>query len=193
MNPTLEFSYATAIVVVLLGLAGYFGRRQIQTLRGLKNQENLASEDRRYVRNQAILRLSSCVLMVAFAGMLAGAYLTNQQRRAVELGEQRQAADAPLNPEEKAFARQLAAYWIVMLLILLVIVLLAFFDLYAIRTYGRRHYRKIRDDRRAMIERQVAILRSQRTVTSECRVARPEGTPKGVPQLQKSDATRPAQ
>ena len=162
MNPTTEFTYATVIVVVLLALAGYFGWRQIQLLRGLKNQDNLLAEDRRYHRTQAFVRLTSCALMVVFAGLLAGTYLMGQERKADELAEQRQAADAPLNDEQKQFANQLATYWIVMLLILLTIVMLAFYDLYAIRRFGMRHYRKIRDDRRAMIERQVAILRSQR-------------------------------
>ena len=47
-------------------------------------------------------------------------------------------------------------------LVLLTLVCLAFFDLFAIRRFGRRHYRQIQDDRRAMIERQVALLRTQR-------------------------------
>jgi UDP-N-acetylmuramyl pentapeptide phosphotransferase/UDP-N-acetylglucosamine-1-phosphate transferase len=161
VNPSFEFTYAAVIVVALVALAVYFGRRQVQTLRGLKALENHPPEDRRYHRNQAWLRLASCGLMVVFAGLLAGTYLMGQERRADEMGELRQ-ADRELDPEQKGAAKAWAAYWGVMLLVLLLIVLLTLIDLFAIRRFSLRQYRKIQADRRAMIERQVAVLRSQR-------------------------------
>ena len=38
----------------------------------------------------------------------------------------------------------------------------AFYDMMAIHRFGRRHFRKIQDDRRAMIARQVERLRQER-------------------------------
>ena len=66
--------FASVLVAVLLGLAGYFGRRQLQALRGLRSAEEMPPEDRRYVRNQAWRRLAGSALMVVIAGFFVGAF-----------------------------------------------------------------------------------------------------------------------
>jgi hypothetical protein len=161
MNVSLEYAGATVIVLVLLGLAGYFGRKQVQTLRGLRGRDNDTPEERRYQRNQAWLRLVSCGLMVVLAGLLAWTYLTGQERHATELGEMRQ-ANVELSAEQRGAARQWFAYWVAMTGVLFLIMALAVVDLLTIRRFGLKQYRKIQDDRRAMIERQLALLRSRR-------------------------------
>jgi hypothetical protein len=165
VSPSVQYVYAAVIVAVLLGLAGYFGWRQWQTLRGLRGQAELPPEDRRYYRTQAWLRLVNCGLMVVFAGLLAGTYLLGQERRADEFpagpAAEERGADHP-TAEERSFARWYTTYWIVLLLVLLAIVTLAVVDLLAIRRFGVRHFRKLQADRRAMIEREVSLLRSQR-------------------------------
>jgi hypothetical protein len=68
----------------------------------------------------------------------------------------------PPTPEQEQFVRLYSLYWIVFLLVLLAVVLLAGVDFFAIRSYGQRQLRRIRADRRAMLEGELARLRSQR-------------------------------
>lgn len=163
----LSFHPVYLIAVALVVLAVYFGRHQVRTLRSLKSEENLPREDRRYLRSQASLRLVSCGLLVVLAGLIAGAYLLGLEGRTDELIRAREAANAqgkqpPATPEQRRFINQYTGYWMVTSLVLLAVVCLAVVDLWGIRRFGLRHYRKIQADRRAMIERQVAIFRSQR-------------------------------
>jgi hypothetical protein len=163
----LEFFYATLIVVILAGLAGYFGWRQWQALRELRVADHLTAEDRRYEYGKVWRRLASCLLMGALALLFAGAYLLDLNERAVELGQHRAAAaengkPPEMSAEQKRFVNFYSVYWTVSVLVLLAILGLAALDLWAIRRYGLRHYRKIQSDRRAMIEQQVAILRRDR-------------------------------
>jgi hypothetical protein len=48
------------------------------------------------------------------------------------------------------------------LLVLMIVVFMAALDYWATRRYGLRQHRKIIDDRRAMIEREISRLRQQR-------------------------------
>ena len=52
--------------------------------------------------------------------------------------------------------------WIAVLLVMLVVLVLAALDLWATRRFAFRQYRKINDDRRAMIRRQVNRMREQK-------------------------------
>jgi hypothetical protein len=152
------------IVALLLGVAGWFGWRQAQTLRALPRQANLSSEDRRYFRNQAWRRLVGCALMFILAGLLAGWFLLGLNETASRLADRAKGAGAgapPLTPEEEHSLRVCAYYLGGLLLVLLATVGTAWLDFWAIRRYGLRHRRQIQDERRAMIERQVARLRQE--------------------------------
>jgi hypothetical protein len=157
---------AWLLVLIILGIAAYFARQQFRTLRGLKLQEGLAGEDRSYLRSQAWRRLVGCLLLVAIAGLLSGWYLTGQDAGIDALGDQLQAQKAagePVpRPEQEQAKRFYLYYLIVVLLLLLALVLVAAIDFIAIRRYSRRHFRKLYDDRRAMLERQLAELRRER-------------------------------
>jgi hypothetical protein len=156
--------FAAVLVVVLLGLAGYFSWRQFQALRGLRSADQLPPEDRRYIRNQAWRRLAGSVLMVVFAGFLVGAFFI--EGLAGELAERMKAATPAereaLTADNRFFLHLWSYYWIAALLVLLGLISLAALDFFAIRRYGQRHYRQIQADRRAMIERQAARLRRER-------------------------------
>ena len=155
--------FAAVLVAVLLGLAGYFGRRQLQALRGLRSAEEMLPEDRRYVRNQAWRRLAGSALMVVIAGFFVGAFFVEGPVSDIA----RQVDDAPQD-REAVVARNRDRldlwtwYWSAALLALFGLICLAAFDFFAIRRYGLRHYRQIQADRRAMIERQAARLRRER-------------------------------
>jgi hypothetical protein len=97
--------------------------------------------------------------MVILAGLLIGSYLLGQERRATELIKaERPAPAAATSDEQKRFVNQYSLFWIVFSLVLLGLVWLAFIDLWAIRRYAMRQYRQIQEDRRDMIEREVARL-----------------------------------
>jgi hypothetical protein len=166
VNPT-KLAFASLLVVLLVGLAGYYAWRQVQTLRGLRGSENLPPEDRRYVRNQAWRRLVGCLLMALFAALLAGWFFLGLDARANELAQMGEAARAQaerpdMSPEQQRSLYFCMLYLIAALLVLLGMVCTAGFEFWAIRRFSLRHRRQIQADCRAMIERQVALLRSQR-------------------------------
>ena len=66
--PTSQIVFGIVLVVVLLGMAGFFGWRQLLTLRIVRTSAALADEDRRYMRRQAWRRLTCSVVMVVLAG-----------------------------------------------------------------------------------------------------------------------------
>lgn len=158
---TSQIVFGILLVVILLGMAGFFGWRQLLTLRGLRTSESLSDEDRRYTRRQAWRRLTCSLIMVILAGMLAAHY--KLEPPAIELVNKK--ADNPaykLTAEEEHTRLVYGIYWTIVLLLLVVIIFLAAVDVFAIRRYGLRHYRQIQADRRAMIEGELTRIRSQR-------------------------------
>lgn len=164
-HASLEIIFAAVIVLLLLGLAGYFGWRQWLMLRDLRRQTDLALEDRLYYFRQAWRRLACCALMILLASMLAGWYLSGMEQRAREMEERTRIAtelDAEGQDAERRSKDMFRLYWIVLLVVLLFVLVLAALDVLAIRRFGLRHYRQIRSDRREMLEKEASILRSQR-------------------------------
>lgn len=125
---------------------------------------DLSADDAAYFRAQFVRRLVGCALLLAVAGMIAGAYVGGLEARAEKLGDEFRGAggDRVATPEQRQFQRLYATYWIVVLLLLFAVVMVAALDLYAIRRYGARHLQQIRDDRRAMLEREIANVRRER-------------------------------
>ena len=165
--PLYEAFLAAFLVLLLLALAGYFGRRQLQTLRAWRGAGEMSTEDRYYSYRQAWRRLLGCALMVVLAGLLGGWYLSGLDHETRHLSTERdvaagQADPAPLNAEQKRSVNQYVWYWIVATLVVLGMLILAIIDLMAIRRYGIRHLRKIQTERRAMIEQELSAYRSQR-------------------------------
>jgi hypothetical protein len=160
-----QIIFGVLLVIVLLGLAGFYSWRQWAVLRGLREARDLSPEDRRYMRRQAWRRIVCSALLVVMAGLLAGHYeFEDRYRKIVAEGEaNRLRGEKPeLDAEGRQFLQLYQVYWLVTLVVLLAIITLAGIDLVAIRRYGRRHYRQIQADRRAMIENEIARLRSQR-------------------------------
>lgn len=158
---------ATLIVISLVGLALYFGWQQRQSLRWLGEQTDLSSEDRNYYRRQAWRRLVNSGLMLVLAILVAVYYLGGMEARVSALADLAQArhdrAEAPnFDAQQAELARTFAAFCFAVLVLLLAIVLLVAVDVWAIRRYGRRHLRQIQAHRRAMLESQIARMRSER-------------------------------
>ncbi|MGE3806439.1 MAG: hypothetical protein AB7K24_17360 [Gemmataceae bacterium] len=160
-----EIVYAGAIVLVLFGLAGFYGWRQLQTLRQLPGNPDLDADDRRYHHSQAWRRLICCVLMGLLASMMVGYYALGIHERGARVRPA--AIDDPAAKQAAEDARQnyislLSVYWLTATGLIVAILFLAMFDLMAIRRYGLRHMRRLQSDHRAMLEQQVAAMRSQR-------------------------------
>jgi hypothetical protein len=159
--------FGISLVVVLVAMACYFGWQGLQGLRGLRQSSDLSPEDRRYVRNQAARRLVGSVLMLVLAGLLAAAFVLEGPANMLSEERERQAAlnggEKPaLDPSQREFWDLYGKHWLIILLVLFAIIVLAGWDYFAIRRFGQRHYRQIQHDRRAMIENELARLRSQR-------------------------------
>ena len=162
-----ELAFAALIVLVLVGLAVYYGPRQWRILRDVDRQDGLDAADRRYYRSQAWRRLVNSALMLLLAGLLVATYVMGQERQAMQFGEAKvlgagQDDGTGPNADQKRFLNQYSATWFAIILTLLAILTLAFVDLWAIRRFGLRHYRQIQADRREVIRREVTRLRSQR-------------------------------
>jgi hypothetical protein len=157
---------ACLLVLTVFGVSAYFARQQVQTLRGLPLLAEVSPEDRRYYHNQAWRRLFGCALLVAIGILIAAAYLSGLIDRIDAIGDIRQArvqdAGKPLDPAQTRDVEFFYYFVIAVLLMLMVLLFVAAWDVWAIRRYGARHYRRIQDDRRAMIERQLVQLRRER-------------------------------
>jgi hypothetical protein len=158
---TTEQVIGGVIVAALLGLAGFFGRRQVRVLRAAGEAPGVSAEDRAYVRRQAWRRLTCSGLMVLLAGLLIGWYWLGVNNAVLQLLSDAQAG-GDLQPDQRRTLNWLLVYIIAVVAILLVLLVLALFDVLAIRRFGMRHYRQIQADRRAMIEQEVSRLRGGR-------------------------------
>jgi hypothetical protein len=158
---------AWLLVILTVTLAVLFGRQQIHVLRASPANADLPAEDQAYLHRQAWRRLTGCGILVAMAGMLSFWYLTGLDVGIDQFGDAVQARRAAgkndLTPEQMHQEWFFAGYWIAFLLLLLSLVILMGIDLNAIRRYATRHSQKIRDDRRAMIQHELAALRRERT------------------------------
>jgi hypothetical protein len=157
--------FALIFAAVLLLLAIFSMRRQILSLKRLRADPHIPSDDRSYLRNQAYRRLVVGVMLVGLAGMLAGAFLSGLERRAEELGQKREAKEGekpPMTPEEKDFLRLYSIYWISVLVLLFLIISLAIVDLWATRRYAWQQLRRIQSEHRAILERDLAMYRQQK-------------------------------
>jgi hypothetical protein len=149
-----QITYGVVLVLVLLSVAIV---RQIGALRRLRVAEEMPVEDRAYLHGRARRRLVTSLLLLLLGVMLAGALVY------LEGPAQRLAEEQAANPEQQLLFKIIyLAFWIVFLLILMAVIFLAALDYWATRRYGLRQHRKIIDDRRVMIEREVSRLRQER-------------------------------
>ena len=155
-----EIIFGALLVALLVGMAAFFMWRQWRTLRAPPSANHLSSEDRRYARTQVWRRLACSLLMLVLAALLATWLFSFEGPvRALMLQDNR---EKELEPGQKQLLSQSLTHVSVMLVVLLAIIVLAGWDLFAIRLYSRRHMRQIQADREAMIEDQLAGVRSQR-------------------------------
>src|SRR5262249_8407742 len=163
--PSSQIVFGVILVIVLVAMAAFFIWRQWRTLASIRAPNILPVEERHYLRNQAWLRLACSALMLLLAGLLAAHFVLEEPAsQLVATGEANRAKGEtrPLDPSEEQFLSFYLTFWGIILLVVLAIICLAGIDFFIIRRFGMQQYRKIQADRRAMIEGELARLRSQR-------------------------------
>jgi hypothetical protein len=160
-----QIVFGALLVVVLLGVAGFYGWRQVALLRRLRLRQDIPSEEDDYLRRQAWRRLINSGLMVLLAGMLAFVLVT-LEGPVGKVAKEREAYTAenapPFTPAEKDLLHVWGGLYVAILLVLLAVLFVAGADLWSTRRYARKAYRKLQADRRAMIERQLLRMRQER-------------------------------
>jgi len=142
----------------LAGIALFSLRFQFRAIKRLRT-ETMASEDRKYLRGVVQRRSLNAVLILALAGMLAGAYFSG--------GFDELARISAMNPEDrtdedKQTVKSLAMYWIIVLGLLFFVLAIAMADYIAVGMYGRQEWRRIQREQRGLLERDLAVLRQQK-------------------------------
>lgn len=160
-----EIAFGSLLVVLLLGLALLYGRRQWLALRRLRDESALPDEELRYERRKARRRLASCALLLVLAVLLTvllTVFGDQAQRLADASAEAGPVETREIAAEDKVFLRRWGGTLIAFLLTLLAVLALAAVDLMETRRFGLKQYRKLQAERRAMIQRQTARLREER-------------------------------
>jgi uncharacterized membrane protein len=143
-NSRTELISASIIVLSLWGIAAYYVWRQMQLFKRLR-QSDSNIDDRQFYRAQGVRRLVSSALMAIMGVVLAANYWTGLTSQ---------------HPDKtNAFT---ILVWTFFSILFLAVIVMAFLDVRATRRYGIRQYRQLQADRREMIEREVARLRSER-------------------------------
>lgn len=174
----MERPIVTALIILLVAIAGFVSFRQIKNIRWLRAQEQISTEDISYHRWLIFRRFLGCGLMLLLAGMLTWMYTAGYADRLDELlklGEQVRGTGQKLTEEQSKFLYSAMTYVGCMLIVLLVLIMMMIWDMAATRKYGLRHNQRIRSDRRAMLERQLPILMAERKMKKEIKEPPGEG------------------
>jgi hypothetical protein len=152
-------------VIVPLVVATVIAWRQVRAWDWQRAQPDLSADDRRYFRRQVLRRLALCLLLILAAALLGGLYgmgILDELQRLNDVGETAQAEGRKLTAEEQAFVSFAFKYVGCILIVVLLILIVGCIELAAIRRYGMRHRRRIREDRQAMLRRQLPELYRER-------------------------------
>ncbi len=167
----MERLVAWLVVFVTVFAALALGYRQWKVRQWLKAHEvSLSPEDIAYHRWSIARRLLGCAMLLLLGGLIAGIYvfeIADRLNELMALGEKVKDTGQKLTAEQESF---LLGAWRYLLLVVTVLMLIFFFagwDILAIRRFGARHRQRIRDDRRAMLERQLPILYAERKAMEE--------------------------
>lgn len=162
----METIVATVVVIIALLAAVLLGWRQWKQWQWYQaNRDELSIADQRYYRWSLGRRIAGCTLLFILAAMVYGIYAFDIASGLDQLRHQAEKVKdgkPQLSDEQVAFVLNSWRYVIGLLMLVMVLFVLAGWDIYAIRRFGRRHRQRIRDDRRAMLERQLPILYAER-------------------------------
>jgi len=149
---SVDVTIATLLVVVTLGVASFFGWRQFWQIRRLKI--DTPSSEQQFMLRVARRRLVISVLLVLVAIGIATLYVSGLEEAIRVLHEM-------ADPEKRQTAKLYVWIWLSILVILLAIVTLVGIDLWDVRRHWRQSLQQIRDERREMMDEQLAKLRDE--------------------------------
>jgi hypothetical protein len=157
-----EIAFGVLLVAGLVGMSVFVGRRQFASLRRLRTLGVPLDDEGQYERRKARLRIASCALTLLMAVQIT-VLLATHERTYGHVARQRKADPlAEISDEQRLLLRVWGGQWIAVMLVMLVVLVLAALDLWATRRFAFRQFRKISDDRRSMIQRQVNRMREQK-------------------------------
>jgi hypothetical protein len=157
------------LAAILVFMAGWTVRSQFKIFAQLRSPDSMADEDRRYLTKRSRGRIVNSIFILILGGMLAWTYLSGNEQRAEEIGQKNEAARndpniprVELSEEERAFMKFYIGYWIAFLLILFIVFTHAILDFWATRRYAVNEMKRIRDDQKVLLERDLAMYRQQK-------------------------------
>lgn len=170
--------FIACLLASLIGLIGLLALvRQRETVRRLRSNSAIPSDERKYLSRQVRRRTILSVLLLTIAGMLASTFLLgieDQANRLARIGEanvvatsseaSQPSAGTPreMTAEELAFLRFYSIYWVTIIGLLFAVLIISILDIVATRGYGMQQLRQIQQDHRTLMERDLAFYRQQR-------------------------------
>lgn len=157
--PNSETILAGVLVFSTLAATTFFGIRQCRLLLAKSN-----SDEHRMLRCSAMRRLCVSGLLAGCAVLIAAPYLTGLADEVAQIGHDR-TQDAPARPmteHELHVARTYGLFWLVIATLLMSAVVIIAVDMVLVRRYWAASYQRLKDDRSAMLARQLDRLRSER-------------------------------
>jgi hypothetical protein len=162
-----ETILAGALVTFTCGSALIFGFRQ---LRYLRKTNETSADDAVMLKKSAVRRLIVSVFLCMAGILIASTYLTGLAAEMERIGLEREKIPieerAPLKAEDRQFVRTFTYLWIAALCFVGAAVLLIGYDMYHVRRHWNKRLDRLRDDRRAMLDRQLGRLRAERGYTN---------------------------
>jgi sterol desaturase/sphingolipid hydroxylase (fatty acid hydroxylase superfamily) len=138
---------AAILVTLTLVVAVVFGYRQCRLIR--KADSGGPSEERAVLRASARRRLLVSVMIGLCGVLIAGPYFTGLADRVAHDGQRQD-------------AREYFLWWAAVMVLLMVSLAVIGYDMAVVRRHWRKSLRRLNDDRRAMMQRQLARLRAER-------------------------------
>jgi hypothetical protein len=157
--PSGEHLLAGLLVTFTLAATLFFGIRQLRLL-----LRNPTSEEHHVLRRSAMRRLVVSVLLAACAILIATPYFTGLADEVTRIGHDRGPGAPPreMTENELHVARTYGAFWVAVGALLITAVTIIAIDVAVIRRFWARSYQRLKDDRSAMIARQLDRLRAER-------------------------------
>jgi hypothetical protein len=154
-----------ALFLIALGVGTAL--RQRRTLRRLRGERFIPSDELGYLRGQVVRRLLTAAVLVLLGGLIGGAFVSGMEARATGIAERQARADAnpgadpapPPSDDDRQFVKLWGAYWIVILVLVFAAVCLAVFDFWGTRRYWMAQYRLMKADHEAKLQRDLAVYR----------------------------------
>ena len=155
----MELPVGASLAVLLVVIALYYGWRQVQSLRAMSRDVNVAFDERMYLVRQATRRISVSVLLLVIAGFLVAWFFVDHSGMPPEDFAQ---GNRPMTDAEKDAVRFVGMYWISALLVVFVVIMLAVFDLWATARFGYERRKKLEEARQAALAAKLAQIRQRR-------------------------------